>query len=268
MSNLQSCDLRAGYEQRIVIPELTIAFPERQITAIVGANGCGKSTLLKTFARILRPDAGVVLFDETEIHSWPSRALAQKLSVLPQASQAPDSLTVRELVSYGRYPHRRWFRGTQPEDLAMVQWALEITNVDALADRPANAISGGQQQRAWIAMTLAQGADVLLLDEPTSHLDTCHQLEVMELLLRLNRDEGKTVVMVLHDLNLAARYAQHMVAIKEGRVVVAGAPSEVMTTSHLRTVFGIRSHILIDPQTGTPHCIAYLDESRNLPATA
>jgi iron complex transport system ATP-binding protein len=163
-------------------------------------------------------------------------------------------------VSYGRYPHGRWLTSGHPDDARVVDWALAATGTAGYADRPVHALSGGQQQRAWIAMTLAQGADVLQLDEPTSHLDTCHQLEVMELLARLNRDEGKTVVMVLHDLNLAARYAHHMLAVKDGRVAAEGPPAAVMTEGHLRDVFGIRARIIPDPQTGTPLCIAYLPE--------
>jgi len=260
MSALQSRDLVVGYD-RVVIPELSVSLPEGKITAIVGANGCGKSTILKAFSRILFPFSGEVLLGADIVHSLPSRKLAQRLSILPQASQAPESLTVRELVSYGRFPHRRWLRGAHPDDAAMVQWALQVTGVEELAERPINSLSGGQQQRAWIAMTLAQGADVLLLDEPTSHLDTCHQLEVMELLAQLNRTEGKTIIMVLHDLNLAARYAHHMLAIKDGRIAAAGSPNEVMTEHILHSVFGIRAHVLSDPITHSPMCVAYLDKT-------
>jgi len=262
MSTLISRELAVGYERRIVVPELSVSLPAGRITAIVGANGCGKSTILKAFARILRPLAGGVWLDEARVHDIPSRQLAQRMSILPQASAAPEALTVRELVSYGRYPHRRWLGMGHPDDAEMVSWALRTTTTEEFADRPIHALSGGQQQRVWIAMTLAQGAELLLLDEPTSHLDTCHQLEVMELLARLNREAGKTVVMVLHDLNLAARYADHMLAIQEGRIAASGTPEEVMTEATLERVFGIRAQILTDPRTGTPLCIAYLPEPR------
>lgn len=261
MSALATVSLAAGYDRVVVVPELSVVVPPGQITVIVGANGCGKSTILKACARILRPLAGAVQLDSDDVHAMATRALARRLSILPQAPSAPESLTVRELVSYGRYPHSRWLGSGHPDDTTMIDWALNATGTTEFAARPVHSLSGGQQQRAWIAMTLAQGADLLLLDEPTSHLDTCHQLEVMELLARLNREAGKTVVMVLHDLNLAARYAHHMLAIKGGRVVAAGTPREVMTVATLKEVFGIRARIISDPDTGAPLCIAYLPES-------
>jgi iron complex transport system ATP-binding protein len=236
---------------------LSVSIPPGEITAIVGANGSGKSTLLKTFARILKPFSGGVHLDGKEIHSTPTRELARRMSILPQKAQAPEALTVYELVSYGRYPHRRWLRGSSDDDASMTRWALDIVGLGDLRERPVNALSGGQQQRAWIAMTLAQGASYMLLDEPTSHLDTCHQLEIMELLAQLNRDEEKTVVMVIHDLNLAARYAHHMIALKDGRVVAAGSPENVMIVDLLATIFGIEAHVMRDPRHGTPMCIAY-----------
>ena len=254
--------LSAGYESRIVIDELSLTLPAGRMTAIVGANGSGKSTLLKAFARILKPLAGAVYLDGDAIHTTPTRELARRLSILPQGSQAPESLTVGELVSYGRYPHRRWLSVLDEEDRRVVTWALEATQITDLEHRPVNAISGGQQQRAWIAMTLAQGAHTLLLDEPTSHLDACHQLEAMELLAELNRDARKTVVLVLHDLNLAARYADHMIAVKNGGVVAAGAPSAVMKPETLLEVFGIAADIICDPRTGRPICIPYLSEAK------
>jgi iron complex transport system ATP-binding protein len=260
MTTLATFDLAAGYDRQVVVPDLSVSFPAGRITAIIGANGCGKSTILKAASRVLRPLAGSVRLDGENVHALPTRQLARRLSSLPQSPDAPEALTVHELVSYGRYPHRRWLGAGHPDDGRMVDWALRAAGVAELADRPVHALSGGQRQRAWIAMTLAQGADLLLLDEPTSHLDTCHQLEVMELLARLNREAGKTVVMVLHDLNLAARYAHHMLAVKDGRVVAAGPPAQVMTEPHLREVFGIRARILSDPQTGTPICIPYLPE--------
>jgi iron complex transport system ATP-binding protein len=257
MSRLHSQNLCVGYDDTVVIDDLSVSVPPGQITAIIGANGSGKSTVLKTFARILRPFTGCVYLDGKEIHATPTRELARRMSILPQKTQAPDALTVHELVSYGRYPHRKWLRGSNVDDASMICWALEIVGLDELRERPVSSLSGGQQQRVWIAMTLAQGASYMLLDEPTSHLDTCHQLEIMELLARLNRDEAKTVVMVIHDLNLAARYAHHMIALKEGQIIASGTPENVMTADMLLTIFGIEAHVMRDPRNGSPMCIAY-----------
>ncbi|QDU60260.1 putative siderophore transport system ATP-binding protein YusV [Planctomycetes bacterium Pan216] len=261
MNRFASEHLTVRYERKTVIEQLSVSLPVEKISAIVGANGSGKSTALKAFSRILSPYDGRVVLNSHSIHEMPSKELARKLSILPQAAQAPDSLTVGELVSYGRYPHRRWFSSLGSDDHDKIDWALEIVDLSDLRDRPVASLSGGQQQRVWIAMTLAQGAEILLLDEPTSHLDTCHQLEVMELLARLNRDEGKTVVMVLHDLNLAARYAHHMIALKDGDIADEGTPEEVMNSETLRTVFGIEAHITRDPRIGTPICIPYMDKA-------
>jgi iron complex transport system ATP-binding protein len=257
MNQLHSQNLSVGYDDTIVIDDLSVSVPHGQIAAIVGANGSGKSTLLKTFARILKPFTGCVCLDGKEVHSTPTRELARRMSILPQKTQPPEALTVGELVSYGRYPHRRWLRGPSRDDAGMIDWALATVGLAELRERPVNALSGGQQQRVWIAMTLAQGASYLLLDEPTSHLDTCHQLEIMELIARLNRQEEKTVVMVMHDLNLAARYAHHVIALKDGQVIASGTPAELMTAEMLRNVFGIEAHIICDPRHGSPMCIAY-----------
>lgn len=246
-----------GYDDTIVIDGLSVIIPTGQITAIVGANGSGKSTLLKTFARILTPFAGCVYLNGREVHATPTRELARRLSILPQKAQSPEALTVHELASYGRYPHRKWLRGPNADDTGMIHWALEIVGLGDLRERPVNSLSGGEQQRVWIAMALAQGACLMLLDEPTSHLDTCHQLEIMELLARLNREENKTIVMVLHDLNLAARYAHHMIALKGGQVVAAGTSESVMTADVLFNIFGIEAHVMRDPRNGAPMCIAY-----------
>ena len=257
MNQLHSQNLCVGYDDSIVIDDLSVNVPPGQITAIVGANGSGKSTLLKTFARILRPFTGCVYLDGKEIHVTPTRELARRMSILPQKAQAPEALTVHELASYGRYPHRKWLCGSNGDDAHMIRWALETVGLSTLRERPVSSLSGGQQQRVWIAMTLAQGASCMLLDEPTSHLDTCHQLEIMELLSRLNRQENKTIVMVLHDLNLAARYAHHMIALKDGGIVASGTPESVMTENMLFTVFGVEAHIMRDPRNGSPMCITY-----------
>jgi iron complex transport system ATP-binding protein len=257
MQQLHSQELTVGYDDKIVLDKLSVSVPSGQISAIVGANGSGKSTLLKTFARILKPYAGCVYLEGQEIHATPTRQLARRLSILPQSAHAPEAITVYELVSYGRFPHRRWLRNLTADDTRMIDWALATVGVDDLRERPVNTLSGGQQQRVWIAMTLAQGASHMLLDEPTSHLDTCHQLEVMELLARLNREEGRTVVMVLHDLNLAARYAHHILALRDGQVVASGSPDVVVTPQTLFEVFGVEADVIRDPRHGTPMCITY-----------
>lgn len=257
MTRLRAERLVLGYGPHVVIDGLDVALPTGRITAVVGGNGSGKSTLLKAFSRVLEPMGGAVHLDDADLHAIASRALARRLSFLPQSAQAPDSLTAGELVAYGRYPHRRWLRRPAAEDHAAVQRALAVTGTRDFAERPIGALSGGQRQRVWIAMTLAQGAEVLLLDEPTSALDPGHQLEIMALLARLNRDEARTVVVVMHDLNLAARYASHMIAMAGGRIIATGAPEEVMTEETLRQVFGIRALVMPDPLTGTPMCVAW-----------
>jgi iron complex transport system ATP-binding protein len=255
-------DLTVGYEQKIVIPELSVSLPTGKLTAIVGPNGCGKSTLLKAFARLLRPWAGTVWLDETDICKIASRKLAQRLSILMQSSSAPEALTVRELVSYGRYPHGRWLSAGHPDDASMIDWAIAVADIEPFADRPIHCLSGGQQQRVWIAMTLAQGAEILLLDEPTNHLDMSHQLEIMELLQRLNAAERKTVVMVLHDINLASRYAEQIIVMHEGKVLAQGTPQEVVTIETLQHAFQVDAHIDHDPRHGRPVCTVYpLDRS-------
>jgi iron complex transport system ATP-binding protein len=254
---LKTDQLTLSYDTVSIIQHLSLTIPSGQITALVGPNGCGKSTLLRGLARLLKPKGGSVLLDGTAIHQVPTKELAKRLGILPQSPTAPEGLTVRELVAQGRYPHQRWFQQWGEEDERATERALVITNMTALADRPVDALSGGQRQRAWIAMTLAQETTILLLDEPTTFLDMAHQLEVLQLLERLNEDEGRTIVMVVHDLNHAARYAHHVVALCEGQIVRNGPPAAVITPETVRTVFGVEADIVTDPRTGTPLCIPY-----------
>jgi iron complex transport system ATP-binding protein len=257
MSTLSTHALRMAYDAAVIIDHLDLIVPGGRITALVGPNGCGKSTLLRGLARLLRPRAGAVHLDGAAIAGIPTRVLATRLGILVQGPVAPEGLTVRELAAQGRYPHQRWFQQWAAEDEAAVRKALAITNMEALADRPVDALSGGQRQRAWIAMTLAQETTILLLDEPTTFLDLEHQMEVLELLERLNRDEGRTIVMVLHDLNHAARHAHHLIALSAGAVVAAGPPAEVITPDLIRRVFRVEAEVVADPRTGTPLCIPY-----------
>jgi iron complex transport system ATP-binding protein len=241
----------------LIVRDLTLSIPEGRITALVGANGSGKSTILKAMARILKPRGGAVYLDGKAIHSQPTKVVAQQLAILPQSPDAPDGLTVRELVSYGRFPYQTGFGLQSDHDRAVIAEALRLTQMEGFATRPVGELSGGQRQRAWIAMALAQDTPIMLLDEPTTFLDMGHQLEVLHLLDRLNQRDGRTIIMVVHDLNHASRYAQHLVAIRQGEVVAQGAPREIMTLELLREVFGIEADIFIDPRTGAPLCIPY-----------
>jgi iron complex transport system ATP-binding protein len=251
-SGLRAERLVAGYGDAAVLDGVDLALPAGRVTAIVGPNGCGKSTLLRTLARLLRPRAGAVLLDGRDVHGQPTRDVARRLGLLPQGPSAPDGLTVAELVARGRFPHRGWLGRWSAEDAAHVERALARTGMGLLRDRPVDELSGGQRQRAWIAMALAQDTPTLLLDEPTTFLDLAHRLEVLELLGALNRAEGRTVVMVLHELADAARHADHVVAMRDGAVVAAGPPAEVVTADVVEAVFGVSCRVLTDPGTGTP----------------
>ncbi|WP_276355239.1 ABC transporter ATP-binding protein [Cohnella caldifontis] len=254
---LRTDQLHIGYGRRSIVEDLSLRIPDGQITALVGANGSGKSTILKALARILKPASGQVLLDGKSIQRQSTREVAKQLAILPQNPSAPDGLTVEELVAFGRYPHQRGMGTLTGEDRKAVDWALQVTGTADFRDRPVDQLSGGQRQRAWIAMALAQDTEILLLDEPTTFLDIAHQLEVLQLLLRLNREEGRTIVMVVHDLNHAAQYADHVVAIRQGRAVRQGTPEEVVTEDMLRAVFGVEAVIVTDPRLGLPVCMPY-----------
>jgi iron complex transport system ATP-binding protein len=235
-----------------VVDELRLVVPDERITCIVGPNACGKSTLLSSLARLLRPADGQVLLDGQAIHGQPTKDVARRLGLLPQSPTAPEGLAVADLVARGRFPHQRLFQQWSPQDEVAVEEALRVTRTDELRHRPVDELSGGQRQRVWIAMALAQDTPILLLDEPTTYLDVAHQLEVLDLLRELNDTRGRTIVMVLHDLNEAARYADHLVAMHAGRIVAEGPPAEVVTVEVVRRVFGIDSVVIEDPVSGTP----------------
>ena len=248
-------DLSLSYDGKtVVVHELDLRIDAESITALVGPNGCGKSTLLRGISRLLKPITGGAYLDGYAIHTMAAKELAKRLGILPQAPVAPEGLTVHELVAQGRYPHQSWLQQWSREDERVVLEALETTNLTAFADRPVDTLSGGQRQRAWIAMALAQRTEVLLLDEPTTYLDMAYQVDVLDLLARLH-ERGRTIVMVLHDLNQAARYADTIVAMRAGRIVTAGAPVEVVTSETVLDVFGLSTHVITDPVTGTPLCI-------------
>ncbi|MEJ8635744.1 ABC transporter ATP-binding protein [Streptomyces sp. MS2.AVA.5] len=252
MSRLTARGLTLAYEDRTVVHDLDLAVPDGQVTVIVGPNACGKSTTLRALGRLLRPKGGAVLLDGDELARIPTKRIAQSIGLLPQSPVAPEAITVADLVSRGRQPHQAWWKQWSQEDERAVTDAMARTDVTALAERFVDELSGGQRQRVWIAMALAQETDLLLLDEPTTFLDIAHQVEVLDLMRRLNHERGRTVVAVLHDLNQAARYADHLVAMREGRIVAEGHPSQVVTAALVREVFGLESVVVPDPVTGSP----------------
>ena len=255
-ARLRAEDLSLGYGARHVIDGLDVSVPDGRVTAIVGANACGKSTLLRGLARLLAPSGGTVLLDGRDIAARPSREVARTLGMLPQTPVAPEGISVRDLVGRGRHPHQSWWRQWDAADEAAVAEALAATGTEDLAGRDIDELSGGQRQRVWLAMAVAQETDLLLLDEPTTYLDMAHQLDVLELVAELNR-RGRTVVMVLHDLNLACRYADHVIAMRDGRIVDQGAPAATVTQELLRTVFDVEAAVLTDPATGCPLVVPF-----------
>ncbi|OPH59471.1 iron-dicitrate transporter ATP-binding subunit [Paenibacillus ferrarius] len=257
MHRLVADKLNISYGEHLIVENLNLSIPTGKITALVGANGSGKSTILKSMARIMKPQRGTVLLDGKSIHSQSTKEVAKQLAILPQNPIAPEGLTVAELVGYGRFPHQRAMGSLSKEDNQIIEWAIEVTGLMPFADRPVDQLSGGQRQRAWIAMALAQQTDLLFLDEPTTFLDMAHQLEVLKLLEGLNREQGRTIIMVVHDLNHATRYAQHVVAIQAGKVMREGTPAEVVTSETLREIFNVEADIVPDPRTGVPICIPY-----------
>ena len=252
---LRARNLSLGYDGADIISGLSLDVPNARVTSIIGPNGCGKSTLLRGLGRLLSPRAGEVLLDGTPLREHSTRHIATRISVLPQTPTAPSGLTVADLVSRGRHPRQKWYQQFSTSDESIVESALAATDILELADTPLEDLSGGQRQRAWISMTLAQETGILLLDEPTTYLDLAHQVDVLELVRRLNREHGRTVVMVLHDISLAARYSDHIVAMKSGAIVAQGTPAEVITPERLLDVFGLEAHVVQEPTEGRPHVI-------------
>jgi iron complex transport system ATP-binding protein len=250
-SRLAARGVTVGYGGRMVIDGLDVAIPPGVITTIIGPNGCGKSTLLRTLSRLLKPTRGTVVLDGDDIVKLRTRDVAKKLGLLPQAPVAPEGLTVSDLVARGRHPHQSWLRQWSSDDAAVVERALAMTGVADLADRPVDSLSGGQRQRVWISMTLAQGTDLLLLDEPTTYLDLAHAIDVLDLVDDLH-ESGCTVVMVLHDLNLATRYSDNLVVMREGAILAQGHPRDVITAELLHEAFGLRAKVIDDPVGDRP----------------
>ena len=257
MGRILTDRLEVGYGGRMIIGDMSIDIPDRKITTIIGSNGCGKSTLLKAMTRIISHQSGTVIIDGKQISEIHTKELARKVAILPQSPESASGLTVGELVSYGRFPYQKGFGRLTKKDLEAIEWALEVTATADYKDRPVDALSGGQRQRVWIAMALAQETDIIFLDEPTTYLDMAHQLEVLELLHRLNEEQGRTIVMVLHDLNQAARFADFMITLKQGKIVKMGTPGDIMQAAVLKEVFNIDAVIGEDPRTKKPICMTY-----------
>lgn len=256
-SAIQTHGLAVGYDKNIIVPEFEASIPRGDITSIIGANGCGKSTVLKAIGRIIPRASGTIVVNGRDVSDAKNKDIAKEMAILPQTPQAPGTLTCFELVAYGRYPYQTGFGRLSKEDKEVVEWALKATNMEEFANREIAYLSGGQRQRVWIAMALAQQTGIILLDEPTTYLDLCHQLEVLELLKKLNKEENTTIVMVLHDLNLASRYSDHLMAMKDGRIHVYGRPEEVFTSDMLAECFRIKGDISTDSMTGKPICTSY-----------
>lgn len=254
-SQLSTSSLTLSYDNTAIFKNLDLQIPTQKITVLVGANGCGKSTLLRSLARLLKPRQGSIYLDAADIFKLATKDVAKKLGILPQGPVAPEGLTVRDLVACGRFPYQNWLQQWTKEDERRVEIALETTGMKELAERDLDTLSGGQRQRAWMAMTLAQNTDILLLDEPTTYLDLANQIEVLDLLWELNQTQGRTLVMVLHDLNQACRYADYLVVVKHGRIYARGTPEEVMHENMIQEVFGLECRVFADPVAGTPMCI-------------
>ncbi|MGV3466690.1 MAG: ABC transporter ATP-binding protein [Heyndrickxia sp.] len=254
---IETKSLTLGYGESIIINELDVVIPKGEITVFIGGNGCGKSTLLRSIARLLKPESGSVLLEGKDVAKLPTKEVAKKLSILPQSPIAPEGLTVLQLVKQGRFPYQSWLKQWSEKDEEIVMNALKVTRMEELKDRHVDELSGGQRQRAWIAMTLAQDTDVILLDEPTTYLDLTHQIEILDLLFELNEKENRTIVMVLHDINLACRYAHNIVAIKNKQVYVQGKPETVISCKMIRDVFEMDCQVTVDPLFGTPLCIPF-----------
>jgi iron complex transport system ATP-binding protein len=257
MVRLSTDELSIGYGERLIVKSLSVEIPDKRITTIIGPNGCGKSTLLKAITRIISHQSGNILLDGKDISKVNTKLLAKQMAILPQTPESASGLTVGELVSYGRFPYQKGFGRLTKKDYEVIDWALEVTGTIDFKFRPVDALSGGQRQRVWIAMALAQETEIIFLDEPTTYLDMAHQLEVLELLQKLNLEQERTIVMVLHDLNQAARFADHIIALKDGEIVKAGTCEEVISHKVLKKVFNIDAVIGHDPRTGKPMCITY-----------
>lgn len=250
-------NLSVAYEDNLVIDQMNLSIPKGKVTIIIGANGCGKSTLLKTIGRILKPKKGNIYINGKDMKHQKPKKIATQVAILPQGPKCPDGLTVRELIAYGRFPHQRTIGGLTTLDKNIIDWAIEETRLKDFADHLVESLSGGERQRAWIAMTLAQQTDIILLDEPTTYLDMSYQLEILQLLQKMNRERGTTVVVVLHELNNSCRFADHIIGLKQGKIVCQGAPNEVITRETLKDIYGIEAKLQTSETGSYPICIEF-----------
>jgi iron complex transport system ATP-binding protein len=268
MTRLAAQDVRLAYGQMLVVDGLSVEIPDGKVTAIIGPNACGKSTLLKALARILKPKDGAVLLDGSDIHSLPTSEVARRVGLLPQGAIVPPGITVEDLVARGRYPHQKWFQQWSKRDAEVLERALEMTDTAELRKRRVDQLSGGQRQRVWIALAISQDVPVMLLDEPTTFLDINHRLDVLDLISYLNREDGRTIVLVLHEINEACRYADHIVAMRDGKVVAQGAPADVVTAESMAAIFDLQCEVIPDPQAGTPLVVPALRAGQRAAAHA
>ncbi len=257
MNRIETKELSIAYDEKLIVESLNLNLPKGKITSIIGPNGCGKSTILKAIGRIMKKKSGMIYLDGEDISKTPTKEIAKKMAILPQTPTAPNGLTVKELVSYGRYPHQKGFGRLTEEDKKIINWAIEATKLSEFCHREIDNLSGGQRQRVWIAMALAQQTDLILLDEPTTYLDMAHQLEILELLAELNKNQACTIVMVLHDLNLASRFSDYIVAVNQGNIIASGGPEKVITKENLARVFQIDATIVNEPKSQKPICLTY-----------
>ncbi|MCS4486478.1 ABC transporter ATP-binding protein [Staphylococcus americanisciuri] len=257
MSRLTGKNVTIGYGERVIVNNLDVAIPDGQITSIIGPNGCGKSTLLKALSRLLNTKHGEICLDGKNIQSQPTKEVAKKIAILPQSPDVADGLTAGELVSYGRFPHQKGFGRLSEQDKEEIDWAMRVTGTIDFKHRAVNDLSGGQRQRVWIAMALAQKTDIIFLDEPTTYLDISHQLEILELVQQLNSEHGATIIMVLHDINQAIRFSDHLIAMKNGKIIKQGTTHEVLNNEILEEVFNIDAELSTDPKTGKPMLVTY-----------
>lgn len=257
MDAIEVKDLDVAYEQKYIIKNMNLEIPKGKITMIIGSNGCGKSTLLKTIARIIAPKKGEIKLDGVSLKAQAPKEIAKKMAVLPQSPIVPSGLLVKELVSYGRFPYQSAMGGLKEKDIEMVNWAMKVTGIAEFSERSVDSLSGGQRQRAWIAMALAQETEILVLDEPTTYLDMAHQLEILMLLQKLNKEENRTIVMVLHELNNATKFADYLIGVKEGEVVFRGKPLDVITNENLYTLYGIDAKLQLDETGQYPICVDF-----------
>lgn len=257
MNAIEVQNITAGYGDTLILEDLSVTIPKGKITMIIGPNGCGKSTLLKNIARIHKPKQGKIFLHDKNMADLSPKAIAKQMAVLPQSPTPPYGLLVKDLVAYGRYPYQKPLGGLRKQDVEIIDWAMRQTNVEQQKDAYVETLSGGQRQRVWIAMALAQKSEVIVLDEPTTYLDISYQLEVLELLKQLNQTQGQTIVMVLHELNLACRYGDHILGLKDGKIVFEGSPKEVITKEHLQQLYGIQAQLLPSKDASYPICVEF-----------